>query len=68
MALTTRPRFTLIPGSTYRVNFKGQEKELVFDGRTNQQGQGFFQWHDLAGKKFLNRLDDDAVFVVQSFA
>lgn len=68
MALATRPRFTLIPGSTYRVNFKGEEKELVFDGCAKQPGQRFIQWHDFAGKQFLNRLDDDAVFVVQSFA
>ena len=68
MRLREKARYTLIPGSAYRVNFQGQEKELVFDGRTNRKGIGFLQWHDVSGESFLNRLDDKSVFVVQSFA
>ena len=68
MKTNIRTRYTLIPGSRYRVDFNGQEKELVFDGRTNQLGVGFLKWHDTAGNPFLNRVDDQKVVIIHSFA
>ena len=68
MEANIRTRYTLIPGSLYRVDFNGQEKVLVFDGRTNQLGVGFLKWHDTSGNLFLNRVDDQKVVVIHSFA
>ncbi|MCG8313801.1 MAG: hypothetical protein MI976_11340 [Pseudomonadales bacterium] len=62
-----RTRFMLIPGSCYRVNFNGQEKELVFEGRTNQLGVGLLKWHDQKGKPFLSRVNDQSIVVIHSF-
>ena len=62
-----RARFTLIPGSCYRVDFNGQEIELVFEGRVNQRGIGLLKWHDRAGASYLNRVDDQQVVVIDAF-
>ncbi len=64
-----RTQYTLIPGSTYRIQYEGEEKDLVFDGRLNSLGVGMLQWHDdSTGRPFLNRIDDQAFVVIQSLA